>query len=73
MTPIHTKNNHIKKRTYKILKNLAQFLCLYPFFQIFYKAYLQNLKKPSTIFLLTPFFKYFKKHTYKSQKHLFLY
>ena len=60
---------YLEKHTYEVLKILAQFFA-YTLFQIFKKAYLQNLKKPSTIFLFIPFFKYLKKHTYKILKNL---
>ena len=54
-----------KKHTYKILKNLTQ-LFGYTLFEILKKVYLQISKILGTIFLLITFFKYLKKHTYKS-------
>ena len=47
-------------------KYLAQFFCSSPFSNI-KKSILANLKMPGTSFLLIPFFKYQKKHTYESQ------
>ena len=40
--------------------------CLSPFSNI-QKSILMNLKIPGTVFVLIPFFKYYKKNTYKSQ------
>ena len=70
----------IKKVYLQILKKPSTIFA-YTLFQILKKVYLQILKKPSTIVLLIPFFqifkylrqffKYLKKHTYKSQNTFF--
>ena len=73
---------NIKKRIFTNLKNTWNNFFAYTLFQILKKVYLQILKKPSTIVLLIPFFqifkylrqffKYLKKHTYKSQNTFFI-
>ena len=55
----------LKKANLQIPKNLTQLLCSSLSSNI-KKIILTNPKKPNTIFLLIPFFKYEKKHIYKS-------
>ena len=54
MTPIYTKNNHIKKVYLQISKKPGSIFCLYPFLNI-KESIIQILKKLDAIFCLYPF------------------
>ena len=54
ITPIYTKNNHIKKHTYGSQNTWHRFFA-YPLFQILKKEYLRISKYLAQFFCLSPF------------------